>query len=326
MKSVFAIKRDALLRLIEASEDYKREIAPNAAPIDFVIEGSALVELEYCRYIIRLPVSDLSPINWSALGYVLIDIAPLPAVEETLSAITGAARMDRTHIKPLTPDTEDIEIDGTAYLTVIKYLHIVISGDIGVDDRLQGIALSVVPIGTVSDIDIEDRGKVVPIDILGMAAKETVSALGSSVAPGTVNFVGMGAVDGYSLEGYGSIEGAEATGFEIVQDVDIDLRANFTVVHIYSFAVKQDVAGTTIRLRIDRVKARCLVVVQNVDEEGNISYDLLKTITLSAVQNITVEDSCVLSIERSAVFGDYPTTTFGDLADKTFNELRRIVV
>lgn len=304
MKSVFAIKRDALLRLIEASEDYKREIAPNAAPIDFVIEGSALVELEYCRYIIRLPVSDISPIKWSALGYVLIDIAPLPAVEETLSAITGAARMDEAHIKPLTPDTEDIEIDGTAYLAAIKYLHIVISGDIGVDDRLQGIALSVVPIGTVSDIDIEDRGKVVPVDILGMAAKETISALGSSVAPGTVNFVRMGAVDGYSLEGYGSIEGAAATGVEIVQDV----------------------VGLTIRLRIDRVKTKCLASVQNMCAEGNITYQTFKTVTLSTVDNIAVEDSCVLSVERLAVFGDYPNFTFGDLADKTFNELRRIVV
>lgn len=326
MKSVFAIKRDALLRLIEASEDYKREIAPNAAPIDFVIEGSALVELEYCRYIIRVPVTDLSTIEWSAAGYVLIDIAPLPAVTETISSIVGDARMDELRIAALTPDKEDIEIEGMAYLKAIKYLHIVITGDVGIDDRLQAVALSVVPIGAVSDVGIEGKGKVAPLDIIGIAAKETIEALGSSVALGTVNLVGIGAVEGYEIEGYGSIEGAAATGIEITQDVDMDMHGSISVVYIHSFSVKQDLSDLTIRLRIDRVKAKCLAIVQNVDEEGNITPEILKTVTLATVENIAMEGSCVMSIERSAVFGDYPSTTFGALAAKTFNELRRIVV
>ena len=324
MKSTFAIKKDVLLRIIEASEDYERHIGDHLAPIDVVMDGSAVLELEKCGYIIRLPVTDIEPIEWSGLGYALVDVVVLPAVEETLSAIDGRSRIDEVHIKTFAPGATDTLVDVYGAIAAVKMMYFTIAGDIAADDRLQVKLLRVVPFEFTFDIEEDNRASLHPNKVVGITTDEVMEILsGASASPTTV--VAVSLKQDLAIQDSAAIEAASTSGIDLVQDIDLDVYGDISLLSVQPFAVKQD-TKTDLVYRLDPRKAFYLVLHHDVAVEGDFEYVLVEVAGLSATQDIAADNSCVVSIERSTVFGDYADSTFGDFGAQTFNELLRIVV
>lgn len=324
MKSIFAIKKDILLRIIEASKNYERPVE-NGEPIDLLVEGSVILELLQCGYIIRLPKTDIPTLEWKESDYAYVNVLVLPKVKDTFDKIMQSTRIDDVHIRPFAPFASDIAINDLVTLKAVGIMHIRVMGDIYADMHLQATILRTMPYEMTLDAVVGDHSELRPAEVVGITANQVVKTI-DTLETNLLTLYGVSIVQTTNINDEATLDAAVTSGITLIKDVIIDLHGVMHRIVVYPFNIKQN-HEIELRFRMDPRQAKYMKISQLLSlSKTPLAYDEVCIEGLQCSGTFLASCSGELSVNRSALWFDYAECSFEEIENKTFSELRRITV
>lgn len=328
MKSIFAIKKDILLRLIAASLYYEKDITLGFRGTDLVIDGHTFVEIEKCGYIIRVPVSDIPKVDYSSFELALVEVTPIHIDAESLPKIDFTQDIYEVHIKVFTTSVLDAFANGNMDLSDVTVDPLSISNDLPTEDGLQANILRIISHCILEDVVLEDETVIAPSTVKGIFLKSLVDIIGN-VNNGRSNVLGFHIAQDGVIDAVIDLQLSEAgkNTIYLLDDICIELKNEIGNLPVLSFTIYEK--GIDVGLSCEGIilyKFRYMPLSDSVNIDISVGYIRKRIRTITAVNDVEITDSCLMSVNCSTTFLDFSEKCFEDIGTYKFSEILRKVV